>query len=144
MRIFTHFTNRRTEWILAVYTLGFGMWLLLPPTSLNPSSFSPALRMMTEGQWGLAYSFVGFLHCLALHINGRAAWTPFGRLFAVFLNCQVFLALTVGLIPANPFGSGVYTYGFLGIGFCGVCLIAAAVDCGKEFKIWRGRNGSQR
>lgn len=137
---FTSFGKRKLEWMLAIYTLGFGIWLLLPATSLNPSSFANALYFMDEGTWGAIYAIVGAFHLFALHVNGRAAWTPFGRLGAVTLNSQVFLAITVGVFPSNPWGSGVFTYGFLGIFFCGVCVISAAMDCGNEYKIWRARN----
>ena len=141
-RWFTHFGKRKLEWLLALYTCGFGIWLLLPPDSMNIRSFATALRFLREGEWGAIYACVGACHALALHINGRAAWTPFARLAAVFLNSQVFLAITAGIYPSNPWGTGVFTYGFLGIGFCGVCMVSAAVDCGKEVKVWRIRNAA--
>lgn len=139
---FTHFDRRKCEWLLALYTLGFGVWLLLPVDSMSPVSFDRALGFMAEARWGAIYAAVGTCHCWALHVNGRAAWTPFGRLGAVFLNSQVFLAITLGVYPSNPWGTGVFTYGFLGIGFCGVCMVSAAVDCGREVKVWRIRNAA--
>ncbi|WP_062560993.1 hypothetical protein [Paracoccus aminovorans] len=142
VRWFTHFGKRKLEWMLAIYTLGFGLWLLIPATSMSVASFSRALGIMGEASWGALYAIVGACHAVALHINGRSAWTPFARLAAVSLNSQVFLAITAGIYPSNPWGTGVFTYGFLGIGFCGVCMVSAAVDCGKEVKVWRIRNAA--
>lgn len=139
-RWFTHFSKRKLEWVLALYTFCFGLWLLLPPISFNPSSFSNALYYADEGTWGMIYTIVGVVHLLALHVNGRKAWTPFGRLIAVTLNSQVFLAITIGVWPSNHWGSPVFTYGFLGLVFCGACIVSAAIDCGHEYAIWSARN----
>lgn len=125
--------------MLAIYTFGFGLWLLLPVNSFNPESFRRALYYVVEEGWGAIYAAVGAFHLVALHINGRAAWTPFGRLAAVIINSQVFLAITLGLFPSNPWGTGVYTYGMLGLAFCGVCIVSAAMDCGNELAIRRRR-----
>lgn len=140
MTWFTHYRTRRLEWSLATYTLFFGLALLLPWPSMASLSFLTVLGLMSETSWGLVYTAVGLCHMMSLHINGRAAWTPFARLAALFLNSQVFLALAVGLMPANPLGTGVLTYGFMAVGFCGPAMAAAAFDCGREYKIWRGRN----
>lgn len=136
----THFERRRLEWTLAVYTLYFGIGLLMPAQSMSSSTFVGTLSLMSELGWGVAYSVVGVIHMVALHINGRAAWTPFARLAVLAFNSQVFLALCLSLVPANPWGTGVMTYGAIAIGFCGVAIIAAAQDCGKEIAIWRRRD----
>lgn len=138
---FTHFASRRLEWCLAFYTTYFGLILTLPPKSMSSQSFSVALYQMTETQWGAVYLIVGIAHIMSLHINGRAAWTPFVRVGALFINCQVFLALSVSLGKVNSWGTGTHNYGFIALVFCGVALYAAAHDCGREIKIWRGRHG---
>ena len=139
MTWFTHFQSRRLEWLIAFYTVYFGMGLCLPPQSMS-GAFSEVVNIMPETAWGAVYVLVGIIHALALHINGRSEWTPFARLLALILNSQVFLAMAIYLIPTNPFGTGVLTYGFFSIGFCGVAIASAAQDCGRELKIWRGKN----
>lgn len=140
--LFTKFRSRKLEWFLALYTLCFGLWLLLPACSMG-ESFASALAYMSETQWGQVYAVIGALHLIALHVNGRGAWTPFARLLAVLINSQVFLAIALNLIPYNPWSTGVFTYGFLSLGFCGVCIISAAADCGHEIKIWTTRHACQ-
>lgn len=136
-RWFTHFGKRKLEWMIAIYTLGFGIFLMLPPESFNPSSFANALYYANEVTWGAIYAAVGAVHIIALHVNGKRAWTSFVRLAAVTLNSQVLLSITVGIWTSNHWGSGVFTYGFLGFAFCGVCIVSAAIDCGHEIAIWR-------
>lgn len=133
---FTHYASRKLEWLIAGYTIYFGAALMLPPVSMGSANFRGALSLMTEGQWGAVYLLVGILHAVALHINGRSAWTPFARAGALFLNANVFLAMTIGIAEANHFSTGVFTYGFLACGFCGAALASAAHDCGREVKIW--------
>ena len=139
---FTHYASRKLEWLISIYTTWFGVMLALPMMSMTSASFIGALALFSETTWGMIYAAIGLLHCYSLHINGMAPWTPFARLGALFLNANAFLAMALSLIPANPWGTGVMTYGFLAIGFCGAALYSAAQDCGREIKIWRmGRNG---
>lgn len=137
IRTFTRFPERRLEWVLAIYTLGLGLWLSMPAHSMNANSFVGALRLLPESGWGAIYIIVGVAHFAALHVDGRGWWTAFVRLAAVGINSQVFLALARGLITSNAWGTGVYTYGALGILFCGVAGWMASIDCGKELEIWR-------
>lgn len=135
---FTRYKDRKLEWLLAFYTLWFGLGVSLPPHSMSSPSFEGALAMAPEWAWGLVYTVVGVAHIVSLHINGRGGWwTPFARLFAIFLNSEIFLALTFGLVPSNPWG----TYSFSAFGFCGAAFYSAALDCGHEIKIWRAQNG---
>lgn len=133
---FTHYASRKLEWSLALYTVTFGIILMMPMESMATKGYSKALQWMSEPEWGLIYTVVGFAHLFALHVNGRAAWTPFARIAALFLNSQVFLALAFGFAYLNPYSTAVITYGFLGIGFCGVAIHAAALDVGREISIW--------
>lgn len=138
---FTSYSTRKLEWLMAIYTLYFGLAISLPPQSMTSSSFDSAISIMPEWGWGAAYVMVGVGHNIALHINGRAPWTPFARLFALFLNSQVFLALALGIAQSIPWGTGVFTYGFFAVGFCGAAIYTAAQDCGRELKIWQARHG---
>lgn len=144
MKFFTNFPQRRLEWLLALYTVLFGFWLALPPQSMSTTSFRAALFVMSEFHWGVLYCCVGIIHNTALHINGRAAWTPFIRVAAVMLNMQVFLAMSLSLAKVNIWSTGTFTYGFIALGLCGTALFAAAHDCGRELKIWRERKNAKR
>ena len=115
--------------------------LCLPVPSMTSIGFTVALDLMPEWAWGAIYVAVGIVHNLALHVNGRAAWTPFARVAALLLNSQVFFALALKIAEVNPWSTGVFTYGFFAFGFCGVAIFTAAYDCGREIKIWRKRNG---
>lgn len=138
---FTRYNERRLEWLLAFYTLFFGLMISLPPQSMTSNGFTVALALMPEWAWGAIYVAVGIVHNLALHVNGRAAWTPFARVAVLVLNSQVFFALAIKIAEVSPWSTGVFTYGFFSFGFCGAAIFAAAYDCGREIKIWRKRNG---
>lgn len=133
---FTNYASRKLEWLIALYTVGFGAFLMLPWISMSPRSFRGALAVMGEFSWGGTYLGVGVIHAIALHINGRSAWTPFARAGALFLNANVFLAMTLGIAEVSPVSTGVFTYGFLCFGFCGAAIASAAHDCGRETRIW--------
>lgn len=136
---FTNYAQKKLEWLIAIYTVWFGLWLLGPWDAMNSTSFSTVLSYASERTWGLVYVTVGILHNYALHVNGRAAWTPFVRTAALLLNCNVFLAMTVGLVHVFPGGTGVATYSFMVFGFCGSALWSSASDVGREIKVWRKR-----
>ena len=115
----------------------FGLFLMLPPVSFATTGYHGVLGYLPEFWWGVLYAVTGMLHNVALHINGRAAWTPFARLVTLILNSQVFLAMALAFAHHNPWGSGVFTYGAVSTLFCMIALVAAAEDCGREFKIWK-------
>jgi len=133
---FTNYGSRKLEWLISIYTIYFGSALMLPPTSMATNSFRGVLSTMGEPTWGGIYLMVGIIHAISLHVNGRSAWTPFARLGALFLNANVFLAMTFGLAETNPYSTGVITYGFLAMGFCGAAIASACHDCGREVRIW--------
>lgn len=139
--IFTHYRERRLEWCLAGYLVYLGYALTLPPNSMSASSFVVALRNMTEDEWGIAFLTGGALYVLALHINGRAAWTPFFRAAMTFVGSQLFLHLALSLMKVQYFGLSVLTYLYISFVFFGAAFVSAAFDCGREIKIWRARHG---
>lgn len=134
---FTNYAQKKLEWLIAIYTVWFGLWLLGPWDAMNSTSFGTVLGYASERAWGATYLAVGILHNYALHVNGRAAWTPLVRSGALLLNCNVFLAMTIGLVHSYPGSTGVATYSFMVFGFCGAALWSASSDVGREIKIWR-------
>lgn len=137
-RWFTKYRERKLEYGISFYTLFFGLFLALPPHSMAAPNFATVRQTLPEWQWAVAMIVIGGVHTYALHLNGRAAWTPFARLGVLFINSQVFVSITLAIASISPWSTGAFTYGFLGIGFCGMALYAAGVDCGREVKIWRG------
>lgn len=137
---FTNFTNRKLEWALAIYSLLFGVMIALPPVSFSSENARGVLSIMNETRWGLLYAAAGMAHAVALHVNGRAAWTPFLRISVIFLNSQIFLAMALAFASANVWGTAVLTYGSMCFVFCLIAGHAAALDCGREWKIWNERN----
>ena len=139
---FTHYRARRLEWSISIFTVIFGLWLMLPFNSMATPGYSTVLALLQEFEWGIVYAVTGVCHMTALHVNGRGAWTPFARLAALIINSQVLLAMSMGFAHGNPFGTATVTYGLLAVVFCGPAIWTAALDCGREIAIWRGRNAS--
>lgn len=133
---FTHFQQRKLEWALAVSTSLFGALIALPMESMRTPGYKPVLDIMPEMWWGLTYMAAGVTHIYALHINGRAWWTPFARLFALFISMQVFTAFAFGFSKGNAWSTATLWYGIVAVIYCGTALWYAALDCGKEYKIW--------
>lgn len=138
---FTHYRVRRLEWSLSFYTVFFGTILMLPHVSMATPGYSPVLALLGERDWGMVYAITGLCHMMALHVNGRGAWTPFARLGALLVNSQVLLAMSLAFAQGNLLGTGTITYGGLAVIFCGPAIWSAALDCGNEIAIWRGRDG---
>ena len=138
---FTHYRVRRLEWSLSIFTVVFGAVLTLPHVSMATPGYSPVLSMLTERDWGLVYAAIGICHMMALHVNGRGAWTPFARLAALLINSQVLLAMSLAFAQGNVLGTATITYGSLAVIFCGPAIWSAALDCGNEIAIWRGKHG---
>lgn len=137
---FTHYRVRRLEWSLSIFTVVFGAVLILPHVSMATPGYSPVLSMLGERDWGLVYAVTGLCHMMALHTNGRGAWTPFARLAALLVNSQVLLAMSLAFAQGNILGTATITYGGLAVIFCGPAIWSAALDCGHEIAIWRGRD----
>ena len=138
---FTHYRVRRLEWSLSIFTVVFGAVLILPHVSMATPGYSPVLSMLGERDWGLVYAVTGLCHMMALHVNGRGAWTPFARLGALLVNSQVLLAMSLAFAQGNILGTGTITYGGLAVIFCGPAIWSSALGCGNEIAIWRGRDG---
>lgn len=133
----TNYANRKLEWFIAIYTVGFGAWLLFPANSMNVVTFGRPLSWLPEPYWGMLYFLIGVFHAVSLQVNGRAPWTPFARSLSLIANSQILLALAGGSALVYPWGTGVYTYAALALGACGPALFSATVDCGREISIWR-------
>ena len=62
----------------------------------------------------------------------------------LLFNGLVFFNLAFGFWLYAPLSSGVYTYNSFALGACGMALVSAARDCGREIAIKRGRQNAQQ
>lgn len=136
---FYNFQRRRLEWLIAIYTFMFGAMLMIPGASFISQTWRGTLEMMPEHSWAILYLATGIMHNIALHVDGRAAWTPFARLIVLFINSQVFLSIALTIAQYHIMAANVFIHSFMGIAFCGVAIAAAAEDCGREIKIAQER-----
>lgn len=136
---FSSYSTRKLEWGVSVQMAGFGAFFLLPPISLRGSlGLEAAQELMDEASWGVLFLSLGCASMWFLHVDGRAAWTPFARM-ASMLGC--ILALVVfshGFLPWSP-----GAYWFLSSAFLlfGNGFLAASRDAGQEIRFWRHGGG---
>lgn len=139
---FTHFDGRRLEYVTATHMVGFGVFLLLPARSMSGSAgLQAAAGMLHEAEWGLLFLTLGLVNLWALHVNGRAAWTPFARLAATGMAMAAYVAMSAGFVTAAPWSPGTYNLLSLAFLFCGNSFLAASRDAGRE--ISRLRHGGE-
>lgn len=132
---FTYYQKRKMEWFLAIYTAVYGLALFAPHESMKHPGYTSVIDMMSELHWACLFTVTGVLHMAALHVNGRAAWTPFARLIVLFVNAQVLTAFAVAFIPLGVFSTAVVNYSLLALLGCYPAMWFAAKDCGAELAI---------
>lgn len=141
--ILPNYANRRLEWALAMYLLYIGAVLWLPGFSMKSPTYAAALQRASESQWAAVFAAEGLILYVALQVNGRAAWTPFLRATTLFIASLTFYWFAMDLSKVHSLSMTFATYLFISLGFCGLAFSAAAFDCGREIKIWRGRHDKQ-
>lgn len=109
---FNHkFTARATEWLFAVFLVGWCVVLFAFPSMFVAPASAPqfvALNAMF-GQVAVAFACgtMGIARLIALWINGRSSGTPFIRMIMAFFSCFFWWQISLGL-----FLSGVPTTGW--------------------------------
>ena len=109
---FNHkFTSRATEWLFAVFLVGWCVVLLAFPSIFTSPNSAPQFAMLERmfGQVAVGFScgIMGVSRLVALWINGRSAGTPFVRMFMAFFSCFFWWNISLGLLL-----SGVPTTGW--------------------------------
>lgn len=109
---FNHkFTSRATEWLFAVFLVGWCVILFAFPSMFHSPNSAPQFAMLDRmfGQTAVAFSCgaMGFVRLIALWINGRSTGTPFIRMAMAFFSCFFWWQISLGL-----FLSGVPTTGW--------------------------------
>ena len=101
---------------------------------MDAAAFGFLRAMAPETGWSWIFLCIGFLHCIALAINGRAWWTPFVRLLTVALNTAGYALFAFGIFKADPLSTGVYTYS---AGLCSaglICFFGASRDAVRSWE----------
>ena len=132
------FAERRLEWCLAIYTVLIGTILTFRPDGLVAMyATSGTLSIVPEIVWGLAYLTTGTLHTSYL-CSTREGWTSLvGRLVALVINSQIFVALGLAIFVVNPWYLSAWTYFSLGFGFCGVAIYSAVQEMSAKYRAMR-------
>lgn len=134
--------DRMPEWILAAYTLGWGVNAVLDmiwPNGVRHTMDSPFFAPLTStgvGQWGWGVfaTLVGLAHLVALYVNGsRPRGSTMVR--AIGSACSTFFwaALWIGVMQL-PYRSGaVLSYGAI-VTIDGLALFYAARELVPVFR----------
>lgn len=110
------FERRRLEVFLSATTGGFGVFLLLPATSMGTPAFEFVTSDITEQAWGFVFAMNGAAHGLALAVNGSRWWSPLVRCWAALYSATLYSILTAGFMAYSLTTTAVWTYGSLSFG----------------------------
>ena len=123
-RLFPISERRRLEVFFAMTTAGFGMFLLLPITSLATPSAVHLTEMASESAWGGMFLTNGMMHCVWLAVNGARWWSGIVRYFAAMGSAILYATWAAGFYAYNPGSTAVFTYSALAIGAAFCCAFA--------------------
>lgn len=109
---FNHkFTSRATEWLFAVFLVGWCVVLLAFPSVFSAPATAAQFATLNQafGQIPVAFTCgtMGIIRLVALWINGRNAGTPYIRMAMAFFSCFFWWNISLGL-----FLSGIPTTGW--------------------------------
>ena len=102
------------ERLACVYGVGMGLWLVWHQhEAMSTRAYAGVLDTASPMQWGVAWVVLAAIHRFAIHINGRAWWTPFLRLAALSLHLFIALSFFLGFLTTVPESTAVVSYGML-------------------------------
>ncbi|MAQ09595.1 MAG: hypothetical protein CMQ11_07150 [Gammaproteobacteria bacterium] len=109
---FNHkFTSRATEWLFALFLVGWCVVLFAFPSMFTAPNTAAQFAMLNAafGQVAVAFTcgIMGIIRLIALWINGRSAGTPYIRMAMAFFSCFFWWNISLGLVL-----SGVPTTGW--------------------------------
>ncbi len=108
---FNHkFGQRATEWLFAVFLLGWSATLFAYPSMFDgPAAvqFVGLKHTFAQPVWAFGCGFMAVARLIALYINGARRSTPFVRMGMAFVSCFFWYQIALGL-----FLSGVPTTGW--------------------------------
>ena len=94
------FAQRRLEWWLAAYTMGWGVLLFAWPGALDDRLHVIARIWAPSEVWGFAAVVLAMFHAWALWINGRAHWSAYVRAAATVCIAAFFTLLLSAVLAA--------------------------------------------
>ena len=126
--------QRRLEWWLACFTLGWGFFLLLTEQAFDGRIYAVVRLWASQPVWGGFACTIGMFHVWALYINGRRHWSAHVRAAATAANTAIFTVVLAGMIASVWYGMApaaislvVYT-ALVGAGVCAF-VVAARDSC---------------
>ena len=132
-----HNHRRPHEFLFSLFTLGFGLWVALPTTSMATIAYEQIIRQASELQWGALFMLAGFGHGVSVLVNGSRWWTPITRAVASLILAGSYGTIAIGFWTAGPTSTAVYTFSAL-TGGSVLAFVAAAYDSGVVWAKWRG------
>lgn len=137
------FPTRATEWGKAVMLFLWGVVLAFNTDLLATTpSLTPSLQLASQPAWAYACLVVGGARLVMLVINGAWRRSPHLRAVAAFISCFFWFQISVGLIEAGTYGTGLAIYPVL-LALEIYNVFRAARDAGTSDRIHTGaRNGS--
>lgn len=95
---------RRSEWMLALITLGIGIVYAFDLPLFELPNYAVMRRIMAQHWWAAAALLVGFVRVTALYINGAWRPSPHFRAVGSFLSCFLWASLFLAAASAPFYG----------------------------------------
>ena len=105
------FPARASEWALGAMLFNWSVVLSLNPTLFEEGrSYSELARWMSQDAWVWLCLAVGGARLLVLAINGAWRRSPHARAIAAFVSCFFWFQITLGMIGAGTWSTGLAIY----------------------------------
>ena len=119
--VISHFAARAPEWFFAFALINVGEAMAGPGDTFSTShSYDGMAAIATECVWGWSMIVLGVARFAVLAVNGNIeCFRPFAsgtRMMLSFLTALVWFTIALGMVYANPIGTGARAYGSLLIG----------------------------
>ncbi len=102
--------NRRTEWVFAACTLGWGLVLFAPGGSFEAPSYSVMAAWAPENVWAIGCTILGSIRLGVLFVNGRWARCCHVRAVTAGLTCFLWASVWLGLVLSVTNAPGLAIY----------------------------------
>lgn len=137
------FPTRAPEWALGAVLYLWGMVLTFNTDLFTTQqSFHVLAQMMPQSTWAILCLGVGGCRLVMLVINGVWRRSPHLRAFAAFVACFFWFWISLGILQAGTFGTGLAVYPILFL-LDAYNVIRAARDAGSSDRIHTGaRHGT--
>lgn len=108
------FPTRASEWALGLMLF---LWSVVLTFNVDlfasTPSFSVLSQLMPQGTWALLCMIAGGGRLIMLLINGAWRRSPHLRAIAAFVSCFFWFQISIGILQAGTFGTGLAIYPIL-------------------------------